>query len=128
MASHRPAFGVGPDAGFDETRFVITNAYTGGSDDLKKRFEDAPKHRDPAFNERMQRELDYDRGDDFLQIGQVNMKAAQAYAWDIVPKASLPGVAVGGALLMLQALILPTLHWFNSMKAWGTLRPTGSGA
>ena len=72
MASHRKAFGVGPEAEFDEARFVIINAYTGGSDDLKKRFEDAPKHRNAAFNEVMQRELNYDRGDDFLQIGQVS--------------------------------------------------------
>jgi len=128
MAMHRSAFGVGPEAEFDEARFVITNSYTGGSDDLKKRFEDAPKHRDPAFNEVMQRELNYDRGDDFLQIGQVNMKAAQSYASDIVPKASLPGVAVGGALLMLRSLVLPTLHWFNPKKTWGSLRATGSGA
>src|SRR5262249_46551685 len=34
MALHRSAFGVGPDAEFDEARFVIKNAYTGGSDDL----------------------------------------------------------------------------------------------
>jgi hypothetical protein len=36
MAGHRHVFGVGEDAEFDETRFVITNAYTGGSDNLKK--------------------------------------------------------------------------------------------
>lgn len=125
MARHRQAFGVGPEAGFDEARFVLTNSYTGGSDDLKKRFEDAPKHRDDAFNDRLRRELDYDRGDDFLQIGQVNMKAAQAYIWDVVPKASLPGVLVGAGLLSLQAFVLPMLHWFNSKKAWGSLRPAG---
>src|SRR5262249_36836329 len=36
MARHRYVFGVGAEAGFDEARFVITNAYTGGSDSLKK--------------------------------------------------------------------------------------------
>lgn len=35
MAGHRHVFGVGPEAVFDETRFVIANAYTGGSDALK---------------------------------------------------------------------------------------------
>lgn len=125
MASHRSAFGVGPEAGFDEPRFVITNAYTGGSDDLKKRFDDAPKHRDEAFNARMKRELDYDRGDDMLQIGQVNMKAAQAYIWDVVPRASLPGVLAGAAILGMQAFVLPILHWFNARQAWGSLRPAG---
>jgi GNAT superfamily N-acetyltransferase len=39
MARHRAVFGVGDEAGFDEARFVITSAYTGGSDPLKKPFE-----------------------------------------------------------------------------------------
>jgi len=125
MQHHRKAFGVGAEAGFDESRFVITDAYTGGSDDLKKTFEDAPKHRDEAFNAIMQRELNYDRGDDFLQVGQVNMNAAKAYIWDIVPKASLPGLLVGSGLLGLQGIFLPMLHWFNAGKAWGSLRPAG---
>lgn len=122
MASHRHAFGVGPDAGFDEARFVITNAYTGGSDDLKKTFEDAPKHRKDAFNETCVRELDYARGDDFLQLGQVNMNAAQAYVWDSVPRESLPGVVLSGAFLAVQALVLPVLHWFDADTPWGSLR------
>lgn len=32
MARHRAVFGVGDEAGFDDARFVITDAYTGGSD------------------------------------------------------------------------------------------------
>ena len=36
MRRHRAVFGVGDDAGFEEARFVITNAYTGGSDALEK--------------------------------------------------------------------------------------------
>ncbi|MGE0830223.1 MAG: hypothetical protein AB7O04_12840 [Hyphomonadaceae bacterium] len=123
MASHRHVFGVGPDAGYDEARSIITNAYTGGSDDLKKTFADAPKHRNEAFNAACERELDYARGDDYLQLGQVNMAAAQAYVWDVVPKESLPGVLVSGGFLALQSLILPILHWFDSNRAWGSLRP-----
>ena len=38
MRRHRAVFGVGGEAGFDEARFVITDAYTGGSDALKKIF------------------------------------------------------------------------------------------
>jgi hypothetical protein len=41
MSRHRAVFGVGDEAGFDEARFVIANAYTGGSDALKKAFETA---------------------------------------------------------------------------------------
>ena len=44
---------------FDEERFVITDAYTGGSDNLKKSFAEAPKHRAPLYNEMCERELDY---------------------------------------------------------------------
>lgn len=77
MRHHRDAFGVGQDASFDEERFVIRNAYTGGSDHLKKSFDDAPKHRDDAYNQLCRRELDYDRGDDFLQIGQYDMSVVR---------------------------------------------------
>lgn len=122
MAAHRHAFGVGAEAGFDEARFVITDAYTGGSDDLKKTFEEAPKHRKEAFNSVAARELNYARGDDFLQLGQVNMSAAQAYVWDVVPRESLPGVLLSGAFLMVQALVLPILHWFDAKTPWGSLR------
>ena len=38
MRDHRAVFGVGDEAGFDEARFVITDAYTGGSDALKKTY------------------------------------------------------------------------------------------
>lgn len=126
MAHHRHAFGVGPEAQFDEERFVIANAYTGGSDDLKKTFETAPKHRKEMFNDACARELDYARGDDFLQLGQVNMAAAQTYVWDVVPRESLPGVIVSGAFLVLQSLVLPILHWFDAEKPWGSLRVAGA--
>ena len=77
MRHHRDAFGVGPDASLDEERFVIRNAYTGGSDHLKKSFDDAAKHRDNVYNQLCRRELDYDRGDDFLQIGQYDMRVVR---------------------------------------------------
>jgi len=79
MRHHRDAFGVGGDASFDEERFVIRNAYTGGSDHLKKSFDDAAKHRVAVYNELCQRELDYERGDDFLQIGQYDLGVVRRY-------------------------------------------------
>jgi hypothetical protein len=72
MSRHRHEFGVGPEACFDERRFVIRGSYTGGSDALKKTFAHAPKYRIEACNEFCRRELDYDRGDDLLQIGQMD--------------------------------------------------------
>lgn len=123
MADHRHVFGVGPDAGFDEDRFVITNAYTGGSDDLKKTFDEAPQHRDQIYNDFCQDLLDYDRGDDVLQLGQIDLPTAAGYLRNSVPRASLAGVSVTLAAMMLQRLILPTIHWFDSSRYFGTLRP-----
>lgn len=123
MRAHRHVFGVGREASFNEGRFVIENAYTGGSDDLKKTFAQAAKHRQDKYNRLCEDALDYERGDDFLQIGQVNLAAAQKYAFAEVPRASLPGVALGGAFLALQSLLLPLLHWLDARRSWGSLRP-----
>ena len=78
MAHHRAAFGVGPEARFDPATFVIENAYTGGSVGLKKAFAEAPKHRDPRINAVCSARLDYDRGDDFLQVGRFTPRVAWA--------------------------------------------------
>lgn len=73
MANHRHVFGVGEDAELDADRFVIRNAYTGGSDDLKKSYAEVGKHRDPRFNLLCVELLDYDRGDDLLQVGRLTL-------------------------------------------------------
>lgn len=76
MARHRSVFGVGGEASFDEDRFVITDAYTGGSDNLRKSYFEAPKHRDGAVNDWCRAELDYARGDDFLQLARFTPRVA----------------------------------------------------
>ena len=93
MRKHRSVFGVGEEAGFDEARFVITDAYTGGSDALKKSFDVAPKHRDEKYNAFCARELDYVRGDDLLQIGRVDLAGARRYLLSEVPSALDAGAA-----------------------------------
>jgi hypothetical protein len=123
MAHHRHVFGVGPDAGFDEGRFVITDAYTGGSDDLKKTLADATPHRDAAFNALCARELDYDRGDDLLQLGRMDLPAVRRYLAREVPPSRLAGVLAAGALVLLARLVLPLLHWLDAGKPWSILRP-----
>jgi hypothetical protein len=126
MQRHRSVFGVGGEAGFDEARFVITDAYTGGSDALKKSFEVASKHRDEKYNEFCARELDYERADDLLQIGRVDLAAARHYLFSEVPPRSLPGLLAASAVLALQRLVLPMLHWMDDSRAFGTLRPRRS--
>ena len=128
MRHHRSVFGVGDEAGFDEARFVITDAYTGGSDALKKSFEVAPKHRDEQYNAFCARELDYVRGDDILQIGRVDLTGARRYLSREVPSGSLPALLATSAVLALQRLVLPVIHWMDDTRAFGSLRPRqGSG-
>lgn len=123
MQRHRHVFGVGPDAGFDEGRFVITDAYTGGSDALKKSFEQAPKHRRESYNALCAAELDYGRGDDFLQIGRIDMQAAARYAARVAPPATGLGLAAVGAINLMRALVLPVAHWLSDDQPFGILRP-----
>jgi hypothetical protein len=123
MDRHRQVFGVGPDAGFDEARFVITDAYTGGSDALKKSFDAAPKHRRVAFNAFCARELDYARGDDVLQIGRIDMQAAARYAARVAPPATGLGLMAVAGLSLVRTAVLPVIHWLSDDQPYGILRP-----
>ena len=127
MRRHRAVFGVGAEAGFDEARFVISDAYTGGSDALKKSFDVAPKHRDEQYNAFCARELDYARGDDLLQIGRIDLAAARRYLMSEVPSGSLPSLLAASAALALQRLVLPVAHWMDDRRAFGILRPRNGG-
>jgi len=127
MRDHRAVFGVGDEAGFDEARFVISNAYTGGSDSLKKSFAAAPKHRDDQYNSFCARELDYARGDDVLQIGRIDLGGARRYVMREVPSGSLPALLATSAVLALQRLVLPLIHWLDDSRAFGILRPRRGG-
>jgi hypothetical protein len=123
MDGHRHVFGVGDEAGFDPERFVITNAYTGGSDNLKKSFESAPKHRNDDYNRLCEEQLDYERGDDFLQIGLFNLGTARRYLMRSVPRRSLGWLLYRGLFLLGGSVLLPVLHWFTPSVQFGDLRP-----
>ena len=123
MGRHRDAFGVGEDAVFDTERFVILNAYTGGSDHLKKRWEDAPRHRDERFNELCRKALDYERGDDFLQIGQWGLKTTHIYFLRMAPQISPLRLTLQFAFLALESSVAPLLQWLKPQVAMGDIRP-----
>lgn len=123
MDHHRHVFGVGPDAEFDETRFVITNAYTGGSDDLKKTWDNAPKHRDAAYNDFCEAQLDYNRGDDVLQLGRMDLAALRHYLSRDVPASAILSVLSTSLYVALQKLILPLFYWFDTKRQFSILRP-----
>lgn len=124
MENHRHVFGVGDDAVFDEDRFVITNAYTGGSDDLKKTWDDAPKHRQDAYNAFCAAQLDYERGDDVIQLGRMDMAAIRRYLTREVPKSAVFGVLMAAGFVGLQRLVLPLVYWLDTTRPYSTLRPT----
>ncbi len=123
MATQRYVFGVGDEAGFDENRFVITDAYTGGSDDLKKTWDSAPKHRDDDYNNFCAEMLDYDRGDDVLQLGQMDLAAMRTYLIREVPKSAVIGLLLTGGLVALRRVVLPAVHWADTTRTWSILRP-----
>lgn len=122
MNNHRHVFGVGVDAKFDEDRFVIMNAYTGGSDNLKKTFTEAPKHRKEIFNDFCEEQLNYNRGDDVLQIGKIDLNATRKYLLNSVPRRSLLSLLLVVTFIVLQKYILPLTYWFDTSRDWGILR------
>jgi hypothetical protein len=93
FAQHRHEFGVGPDAGFDGERFVLTGSYGGGSDALKKTFADAPRYRVEACNDFCHAQLDYARGDDFLQIGKMDATVITNWLTRRIPGELRPALA-----------------------------------
>jgi hypothetical protein len=90
---HRHEFGVGADARFDPQRFIIQGSYTGGSDALKKTFEQAPAHRNDACNQYCRAALDYGRGDDFLQIGRMDLTVITNWLTRRIPRDFRPALA-----------------------------------
>lgn len=128
MRRHRSAFGVGPDAVFDAERFVILNSYTGGSDHLKKRWEDAPRHRDERYNAMCRSELNYERGDDFLQLGQVNLFTLRRYVAHFLPREAWAVALSRYAFTLADSVALPVLQWLRPGHAMGELRARGRSA
>ena len=125
MANHRSAFGVSADAAFREDRFVIEDAYRGGSDHLKKAFGDAPAHRLDAYNRLCSEELDYARGDDFLQIGRANAEAARRILRRRLEGLAGTGFSLQLASLFLSSLVAPLAQWLNPARTQGDLRARG---
>jgi len=90
---HRHEFGVGPEAVFDEQRFVLTGSYAGGSDALKKTFDQAARYRIDACNDFCSAQLDYGRGDDFLQIGKMDITVITNWLTRRIPGPLRPALA-----------------------------------
>ena len=120
---YRSVYGTGPEAEFDAERFILRNSYTGGSDNLKKTFEEAPKYRNESVNCMCQEQLDYDRGDDFLQIGRFTFSVARRYLTRSASVISPLFLVTQAGMLLLESLVAPVLQWLTPSRAMGALRP-----
>ena len=111
MRHHRAVFGVGEEAGFDEARFVITKAYTGGSDALKKSLkrQQTSPGADQGF---CARELDYRAATICCSsAGSISRPPAATVPRSAVRVAAGPARHLRGAAL--QRLALPAVHWLD---------------
>jgi hypothetical protein len=123
VTRHRAVFGAGPEAEFDEKAFILRNGYTGGAENLRKSFDEVPKFMHEIVNTICRDSLDYERGDDFVQVGKFTIGVAQHYimrARDVVSPLFLVSQA---AMLFLESYIAPVLQWFTPDAAMGGLRP-----
>jgi hypothetical protein len=81
------------------------------------------KYRAETYDAFCADELDYERGDDILQLGRTDLAAARRYLLSEVPHGSLPALLAAAGLLALQRLVLPAIHWMDDSRSFGTLRP-----
>ncbi|HTW92071.1 MAG TPA: hypothetical protein VMH22_10225 [bacterium] len=73
VSRHGAEFAAGPESRFDEETFAVSDGYIAAAAPLHKTWDQVAKHADPRCNELCRRVLDYQRGDDLLQIGRVNL-------------------------------------------------------
>jgi len=69
-------FGLGPYAFLDENKFVIKGSCQGPSEAIRASFSHSAKYKDPRCNTYCQSTLDYERGDELLQIGHLSLNSA----------------------------------------------------
>ena len=82
----------------------------------------APNQRDVAVNSFCETELDYGRGDDVLQLGQIDLANALSYLAREVPPRALAAVFMAVSAALLNRLALPVWHWLDGRHDFGVLR------
>lgn len=123
MNEYRFVFGIGPEANFLEEKFIIENSYTGGSDLLKKTYNDCPKHRNTQYNDFCVQNLNYERGDDYLQIGRITLTTYFQLLIHSLQDNSLSIPLYRFIFAFCESVILPIINWFAVDKQNGVLRP-----
>jgi hypothetical protein len=113
MRFHRKAFGTGEDAIYDADKQIIYDSYTGGSDNLKKTFEESPKYKLEKVNIFCKDKLDYKRGDDFLQIGTLSSKLIHNFFSKRVAGVSKTQWGFYLLIASIFSILLPILKWLT---------------
>ena len=113
MKYYRNAFGTGEDAIYEAQKQIIYNSYTGGSDNLKKSFETSPKYRNEKINIFCKENLDYERGDDILQIGTLSGKLIHNFFTKRVAEISRIQWFIYIVIAGIFAILLPILKWLT---------------
>ena len=103
---------VSPNKEWNSEMQIIENSYTGGADHLKKSFAAAPKHRNPVVNEICEEHLDYERGDDFVQIGKLSPSTFIQLFKSKKSRQTRLQMSINILIFSLAAMILPVLRWF----------------
>jgi len=105
-------FGVGEEAVFEEQKQIIRNSYTGGSDNLKKTFEESTPYReDPRVNAYMQSNLDYARGDDVLQLAELDIWLLIRVVRSKAIRNNFSNLFFNLFIFLFIAIFLPYLRW-----------------
>lgn len=73
---HGHEFGMGPDAYLDLRNFVVRGSCRGPSDALRVDYENSAKYIAVSCNKFCELTLDYERGDEFVQVGHVSLRTS----------------------------------------------------
>jgi hypothetical protein len=109
---NKQAFGVGEEAVFLADDFIIEDSYTGGSDNLKKTYEQCAKYRaDRRVDVFLKDSLDYERGDDFLQVAFLDIKSIVRVLKNKVIQGVLGNFIINIFLALFLVIVLPYFRW-----------------
>ncbi len=106
----KDVFGVDDASRLVPDRQIIENSYHGGSDELKKTFAECAKHRRPGVNDFCRDQLDYDRGDDFIQVGRMDYHACFSFLYahtESLTRCAINRLVTG----LLEGVAIPVLRW-----------------
>ena len=117
IKDHNHSFGVGKDASYESEKQIIRNAYTGGSDNLKKTFAEAPKHRNEKINELCESSLDYNRGDDFLQLGRLSTFGFIRLYKGKIGSGNILTLSITFISVFCMSIFVPIVRWMIPMDS-----------